>query len=156
MRVAISLPFVLATAFVLALVVGERTGARPFAAPPFRNSAEAAAAGDAAAMLRMMRLGDNPTWLHHVRPDLISSQIVTVTTPEAALWSRQMNLIRVLDREGALGGDRQRHELACLARDLQLAAVADYLAPGVACVPDQAMQRVVQRSAGPNAGGGDE
>jgi hypothetical protein len=152
----LTLPLLLATAWTLVVVGGERAGRRPFAAPPFRNSAEAAAAGDAASTLRMLRLGDNPTWVHQVRPELISSAIVRVTTLEAALWSREINMVRALDREGAIVDREQRRELACLARDLDMPAVAEHLAPNAACVPDEAMKRVRQRSAAPEAGGGDE
>ncbi|MGH9348731.1 MAG: hypothetical protein ACRD26_15845, partial [Vicinamibacterales bacterium] len=112
----------------------------------FRNSAEAAAAGDAAAMLLFLRRGDNPTRVHPVRPDLISSAIVRATTLEAAMWSRRISMIRALDREGAIIGDDERRELACLARDLDLPDVAEYLAPAQACVRGQAVERVVARS----------
>jgi hypothetical protein len=149
-------PLLVATAWVLIIAGGERAGHRPFAAPRYRNSAEAAAAGDAATMLRMLRLGDNATWVHQVRPDLISSAIVRVSTLEAALWSRHPEMVRALDREGAIVGSEQRHELACLARDLDMPEVADHLAPGAACVPDEAVKRVVRRSTGREGGGGDE
>lgn len=142
----IALPMVAATAWAIVIAAGERTGRAPFASTPFRNSAEAAAAGDAAGMLRFLRFGDNPTRVHAVRPDLISSAIVRVTTLEAAMWSRRVNMIRTLDREGAIIGNDQRHELACLALDLDLDDVADYLEPGASCVPDEAMKRVVARS----------
>ena len=152
----VTLPLVATAAWVLAVVVGERTGHRPFASPPFRNSAEAAAAGDAATMLRMLRQGDNPTWVHQVRPDLISGAIVRVTTLEAALWSRQIDMVRALDRAGAILDGEQRRELACLARDLDQPEVAEYLAPAAACVDNQAMKRVLRRSAGPDAEEGDD
>lgn len=142
----IALPPVAVTAWALVIAVGERTGSAPFAAPPFRNSAEAAAAGDAAAALRFIRLGDNPTRVHAVRPEIISSAILRVTTLEAALWSRRINMIRALDREGAIVGDDERQTLACLALDLDQPDVAEYLAPGTTCVRNAAMERVVARS----------
>ena len=149
--VLVALPPLLATAWALTIATGERSGRRPFGAAAFRNSAEAAAAGDAATMLRLIRLGDNPTWVHQVHPDLISSRIVRVTTLEAAMWARTIHIIRALDREGAIVGDDQRRELACLAHDLDLADVAEYLAPAAACVEGEAMKRVVARSAPPEA-----
>lgn len=151
LSVLAALPPVIALGGALTIVVGERTGRAPFAAPPFRNSAEAAAAGDAAAMLRLVRSGENPTWVRQVRPDLISSAITQVTTLEAALWSRRINMIRALDRAGAIVGDDQRRSLACLARDLDQPDVADYLAPGAPCVRDQEVKRVVARSLAPES-----
>jgi hypothetical protein len=147
--VIMALPPMLASSWALAIATRERTGSAPVTATAFRNSAEAAAAGDAATMLRLLRLGDNPTWVHQVHPDLISSRIVRVTTLEAALWARTIHIIRALDREGAIVGDDQRRELACLARDLDLTDVADYLAPGARCVAGEAMNRVLARSASP-------
>jgi hypothetical protein len=148
LALAISLPVVAATAWMLVIMAGERAGAAPFSAPPWRNSAEAAAAGDAATMLLLIRQGDDPTRVHHVPPGLISSAIARVTTLEAAIWSRSISMIRVLDREGAIVGADQRHDLACLAVDLDAPETADYLVPAAqrTCVPGRAADRVAQRS----------
>ncbi len=148
----LAVPCIVATAWMLVVAVGERIGRAPFAAPRFRNSAEAAAAGDAASMLRLIRLGDNPTRIHHVRPDLISSGIVLATTLEAAIWSRRIEMIRLLEKEGAIIGADQRRELACLAFDIDLPEVVSHLSPGVSCVRGAAVERIGARSRPEGAG----
>jgi hypothetical protein len=141
-----AVPIVLVTAGMLWVAAGERRGRNDLGAPPFRNSAEAAAAGDAPTALRFLRMGDNPSRMHPIRGDIISSKIRNATTLEAALWSRHIEMIRVLDREGAIVDADQRRELACLALDLELPEVADYLAPERACVPGAALERIIARS----------
>lgn len=151
LAVMLMVPPAAATTWGLAVAAAERSGARVFGTAPFRNSAEAAAAGDAATMLLLLRLGENPTWVHQVRPELISAAMVRVTTLEAALWSKNISMIRALDRAGAIVGDDQRHELACLARDLDLPETAEYLARGATCAAGDAIKRVEARSARPES-----
>jgi hypothetical protein len=55
-------------------------------------------------------------------------------------------MIRVLDREGAIVGADERRQLACLAQDLDLPDVANYLAPNQACVRGAALERIIARS----------
>lgn len=140
------LPLVASTLWMTAVAVGELAGRAPFAAPAYRNSAEAAAAGDAAAMLRMMRMGDDPTRIRPVRPEFISSQIELTTTLEAAMWSRRPEMIPLLDDTGAIVDDDQRRELACLAFDLGLPDVVEYLGTDAPCVKGAAIARIVARS----------
>jgi hypothetical protein len=140
-------PLVVAAAWSVILVAGERMGRAPFAAPAPRNSAEAAAAGDAGLMFRFLHQGDNPHWIRTVRPDLKSSSVVQVTTAEAALWSLNVDIVRALDRVGAVGDRERRRQLACLARDVELVEIADYLMPTADCVPGEAIGRVRARSA---------
>jgi hypothetical protein len=148
---------ILAVGIWLAIIAGgERAGRRPFAGEPLRNSAEAAAAADPAAMLRFIRAGDDPTRIHAVRPGLISSQILKATTVEAAMWSRRVEMIRLLDRERAIVGDAQRRELACLAADLDMPDVVAYLAPDVQCERGVAVREIVRRSTPEAAPGNDE
>jgi hypothetical protein len=141
-----ALPVAVVAAATLWIAAGEWRGRNALAAPPFRNSAEAAAAGDAPAALRFLRMGDNPSLIHPIRGDIISADVRSATTLEAALWSRHIEMIRVLDREGAIVDADQRRELACLALDLDLPDVAEYLAPGQVCVKGDALRRVVARS----------
>ena len=91
-------------------------------------------------------MGDNPSRIHPIRGDIISPKIRHATTLEAALWSRHIEMIRVLDREGAIVDAEQRRELACLAVDLELPEVANYLAPERACVPGAVLERIIARS----------
>jgi hypothetical protein len=143
---ALVVPLVAATLWIGWIAAGEAAGVRPFSAPPLRNSAEAAAAGDAAAMLRFLRMGDNPTRIYPIDPSLISSTVQYATTLEAALWSRRVDPIRLLDRQGAIVGVDARRELACLAADLDLPDVVAYLAPHHLCVPGAALSRIQART----------
>jgi hypothetical protein len=141
-------PPLLATALLLA-VAGAELARRPLfidAAP--RNSAEAAALRDPAAMLQFLRRGDNPSRPYPVRPHIISSSVVRATTLEAALWARSVEMIHLLDRIGAIVDQDQRRQMACLAADLQLPEVQAYLWAADACKPGEALRRVVARSDG--------
>jgi hypothetical protein len=144
--VVTALPVVALVAAMVGVAVGEWRGRSPLGLPPFRNSAEAAAAGDAPTALRYLRMGDNPTRMYPLRSDVISSRIVSATTLEAALWSRHIEMIRVLDREGAIVDADERRQLACLAQDLDLPDIANYLAPDQTCVRGAALERIIARS----------
>jgi hypothetical protein len=144
--VPVTLPAVFVTASMVAVVAHQVRMSSPVSTLIYRNSAEAAAAGDPARVLRFLRMGDDPTRIRAVRPELISGQVLRVTTLEAAMWSRQVDMIRVLDREGAIVDPDQRRELACLASDLDLPDVKSYLAPEEPCVPGAIMKRIIARS----------
>ena len=119
-------PTLLGTALIAWLVVGESSGWTPFAEDdPPRNSAEAAAVGDAASVLRFIRLGDGPLDVQPVRAHLLP--VPYVTTLQAAVWSRRLDLIQILDAEGAIASADTRSELACLALDLGAPDIALYL-----------------------------
>ena len=152
--VALCAPLCVAAAGLIWVAAGERAGATPFAGLVARNSAEAAALGRAGDLLRFLRRGEDPHHVYAVRPDVISSAILQATTVEAAMWSRQLELVQLLDREGVLGDGDERHELACLANDLRVDDVVEYLAPaGIGdCEPGHALERVVARTS--EAGGG--
>jgi hypothetical protein len=141
-----ALPMTAVVAVMVWVAVSERQGRNPLGTPPFRNSAEAAAAGDAATTLRFLRMGDNPTWMYPIRNGVISSQVSSATTLEAAIWSRHIEMIRLLDREGAIIDQDQRRQLACLALDLDLPDVASYLDPNQRCVRGAALERIIARS----------
>jgi hypothetical protein len=149
----LAVPLLTATATVLSVAADERLGGSPLSDGGPRNSAEAAALGNAVAMLRFMRFGENPALEYPVRPHIISAEVVRATTLEAAMWARRVEMIRLLDREGAIIGSDQRHELACLAADLRLPDIVEYLAGGRHdyCMPGAAMARVAARSR-PGAG----
>jgi hypothetical protein len=151
---ALLLPMCLATAAVGWVAAGERAGAQPFAGIVPLNSAEAAGLAHAGDVLRLLRLGEDPHAVHAVRPEVISSAILRATTVEAAMWSRQVEMIKLLEREGVIDGNEERDALACLAADLEIDDVVEHLAPeGVSgCEPGQALARVAARTSG--AGGG--
>jgi hypothetical protein len=150
----LALPLVAATSWVAWVAGAETLGRRSFAPPPFRNSAEAAAAGDAASMLRLIRMGDDPGRVHPICCELISSQVQYATTLEAALWSRRIDSVRLLDREGAIVDPGQRRDLACLAADLEIEEAVVYLGSEPSCVKGAALERVLARTR--EAGGADE
>lgn len=134
-RIACTAPPVAATAALLAFVLTEAASGRtPLAYERPLNIAEAAAMGRTADVLRFARAGADAATIHDVRPEIISSSITRVTAAEAAVWSRRVQVIRALDRERGLGPEEERRRIACLAVDLMVAEIVDYLAPdGVAC-----------------------
>jgi hypothetical protein len=146
-RIALLAPLCAATATVMLVALAERAGASPFAGIVPRNSAEAAGWGRAGDMLRYLRHGEDPRQIQAVRPEIISSAVPRATTLEASLWSRQLELVQLLDRAVAFD-DAERAELACLAADLEIDDVVEYLAPGGVghCEPGKALERVIARS----------
>ena len=145
---ALLAPIAVATVGVLAVAAGERAGASPFAGLVPRNSAEAAGLGRAAELLRFLEAGEDPHAVYPVRPEILSSAIRRATTVEAAMWSRQVEMIKLLEREGAVGGGEERSALACLAADLRVDDVVEHLAPeGLhGCEPGQALALVTART----------
>ena len=152
MALALLAPIGVATLGVLTVAAGEQAGATPFAGLVPRNSAEAAGLGRAAELLRFLQEGQDPRAVYPVRPEILSSAILRATTVEAAMWSRQVEMIKLLEREGAIDSE-ERTALACLAADLQIDEVVEHLAPdGLSgCEPGQALARVTARTS--SAGG---
>jgi hypothetical protein len=114
------------------------------------NIAEAAADGHAPEVVRRLRFGEDPTRVYPLRDHYISAAVMQATVPEAAMWSRSVELIRLLDREGAIVGEPERRELTCLAADLRMPDVVMYLSAGehVACTPGLALRRLIARTTG--------
>lgn len=145
---ALVLPIVIVTAGAVWVTAGERLGLTPLAGLSSLNGAEAAALGRAGEVFRLLRAGEDPHQVQAVRPEVISSSVRGATVLEAAVWSRQLEMIQMLEREGALtAADRQ--PLACLATDLEVEDVAEYLAADGAapCEEDDALERVMARTA---------
>jgi len=145
--VALLVPLCAALAWLVLVTGGERLGAAPFAGLAPRNSAEAAGLARAADVVRFLRMGEDPRHAYAVRPEVISSAVLRVTTLEAAMWSRQVELVKLIDGQNAIDRD-ERAALACLAVDLGVDDVAEYLAPDGTrhCEPGQALERVIARS----------
>jgi hypothetical protein len=145
---ALCAPAWLVIAGVLSVAIGERVGATPFAGRAPGNGAEAAALGRAADVHRFLRAGDDPRRVYSVDPDIISAAVRQATVLEAAIWSRQVALIRLLDAEGAITSGAERESLACLAADLAVADIVEYLAPeGTGyCEPGHAYDQVLART----------
>jgi hypothetical protein len=145
---ALLIPLAAAILWIAWVVAAERAGATAFSGLVPHNSAEAAGLGRAGELLRFLRHGEDPHRVHPVRPEILSSAILRATTLEAAMWSRQLELIQLLDREGTMTDPAERAALACLAADLQLDDVAEYLGArsNGGCEPGQALERVVART----------
>ena len=145
---ALALPLTIGTVVTAFIAAAEQTGAAPFARIVPRNSAEAAGMGYAADVIRLLESGEDPTRIQPVRPQVISSSVLHATTAEAAVWSRQLELVQVLDARGAIT-PAERPALACLAADLRIEDVVEYLAPGgvQGCVPGKAVEAMQARSA---------
>ena len=143
----IAAPLVLATLAVLAFAGLEVQGRTPLSYPPPRNVAEAAGMGHGPEVLRFLRSGQDATVILDVRPHIISSSVTRVSALEAAVWSRRAQLMRLLDREGAIPAGVRAH-LACLAADLGTAEVVDYLAAteSARCEPGGTARRIAARS----------
>lgn len=144
---ALLVPLCGATAGILLVALGEHAGAAPFAGLTPQNSAEAAGMGRAGDVVRFLRDGDDPRRIYSVRPEIISSAVRRATTLEALMWSRQLELVQLVDRLAAFD-DAERAALACLAADLEIDDVVEYLSPDGAghCAPGQALERVFARS----------
>ena len=144
---ALILPIAIVTTAAAWVTVGERAGGAPFGGHRPANIAEAAAVGSAGDVVRLLRAGEDPRKLYSVEPEIISSAILRVTGLEAAMWSRQVELIELLDREGAIP-PANRPALACLAADLELDDIVEYLArhEALRCEAGKAMEQVLART----------
>lgn len=144
-----ALPPVLATAAVLGFAISELAGHTPFSGGPLLNAAEAAGAGSGAELLRLLRAGQDPHAILPIRPDVISSSVRQASTIEAAVWSRTIQIVDLLDREGALAMAAERHQMLCLARDLRADEIVAYLArtDQAPCEDGQALAAVQARTA---------
>ena len=144
----LSVPMLLVFGAVCVLAIGERAGRTPFGGMRARNAAEAAGLGHSGELLRFLRLGDAPDAVYAVDPEIISSSVRWATPLESAIWSRRVEMIELLDREGFLREENVRGELACLAADVRVEDIVEYLAPGGAswCIPEAAAEAVLART----------
>lgn len=145
--VAAAVPVCLATLGVIVFVAFELFGRTLSSDGPTRNLAEAAALGSVSEVVRFLQAGEDPNRLVDVRPYAISSAIHRVTGLEAAVWHRSAQLMQLLDRTGAIGDGETRRRLACLAIDLRVQEIVEYLAPKGAdwCVPGQMVAEIEAR-----------
>lgn len=144
---AAAAPLCVVTIYLVAVSLAEAGGGSLLAARAPANLAEAAASGRADLVVRLLRQGQRADAVYDVHPDVISSAVRRATALEAAIWSRQLELVELLEREGAIP-QTERRALACLAGDLGVDDVAEYLGPvDPACVPDEAFNAVVARTA---------
>jgi hypothetical protein len=141
-------PMAIGVLVLIGFVIAEQSGSAIFTYGPPRNLAEAAAIADAAEVMRLLRAGEDPTAVMAVRPEVISSSIKRVTALEASIWGREVELVRMLDREGAIQGDQRRRDLACLSEALKADAITKYLAPDGTngCEAVDAVRRIEARA----------
>jgi hypothetical protein len=141
---AIAAAPVAALLLLAGFAASETLGHTPFAGDRAANIAEAAGLGRGAEVLRFLHEGADPAVVMAVNPDIISSSVTRVTALEAAVWSRRVQMIRMLDRRQLIPGAVRAH-LACLARDIRAADIAEYLGNSdpSACEPD-ATQRAIE------------
>jgi hypothetical protein len=83
-----------------------------------------------------------------VRPDIISSEVTRATALEAAIWSRRVQVVRLFEREGALGDPATRQHVACLSAYLRADEILEDLAPDglTDCDPEQTFALIRARS----------
>jgi hypothetical protein len=145
---ALVLPPILAIGCVAVISMAERSGTTLFIAEPPANLAEAAATGRADDVVRRLDEGEDRWRVYDLRPDVISSAVLRATPTEAAMWSRQLLMVQLLDRAGAIRDAEERRGLACLAADLDLEDIVEYLMPSDAagCVPQAARDAVLART----------
>ena len=145
--VVLALPIVLATLLLGWIPIAERVDPDTDDRRPV-NIAEAAGDGNAAEVVRRLRLGEDPHRVYPVRPHIIQPPVTMTTAVEAAVWAKRVELMDLLDREGVILGGRTREELVCLAGDIGAADVAAYLAKGQmpVCEPEAALDRIAARS----------
>jgi hypothetical protein len=141
-------PFLAATALVWVYSVSELAGRTLFVYNAPRNIAEAAGRGSSSEVLRFLKLGQDPRVVMPVGPEVISSSITRVTALEAAIWSRRIRLMRVLQREGHFADPAVRAYLICLAVDIKAQEIQQFLSPNSSdpCQPNATVRAIAARS----------
>jgi hypothetical protein len=112
----------LAALILLAAVVGYR----PLWAIRNTTLAEAARAGDTATVFRMLTAGSDPNLSEPVALEGRSEPAV-LTPLEAAVESRQVEVVQLLMKMGALASESDRQRLACLAIAVDAPEVGAYM-----------------------------
>lgn len=145
---AVAAPIVVVTVGILVFSARDWTGHTPLSYGPPANIAEAAGMADGAEVLRRLEIGEDPNRVQTIRREVISSVITRVTALEAAVWSRHVEVVALLDRRGAIVGAESRRHLACIATDTGATDIAAYLFPsGVPdCEKGRDSQVVLDRS----------
>jgi hypothetical protein len=143
MRVGLALLPVSALLVLVTIAVAESSGVALVGAVPTENLAEAAATGEAATVVRLVGAGQNPRGVIAARPGVTG--LALVTPVEAAVLAGDAGMVQLLDRLGAIVGD-DRLKVACLARDLDEAPIAEFLVPsGLSCEPGAAVAALRSR-----------
>lgn len=118
-------PAVLIT-FALLLLLTAAVGYRPLWAERSVGLVEAARAGDTVTVFRMLNAGADPNARGPVAFEGRAGP-ATLTPLEAAVESRQVEVMQVLVKMGARASESDRQRLVCLARTVDAPEVAAYL-----------------------------
>jgi hypothetical protein len=146
LMLAAALPAVIATLAVVGLATIETGGYTPMSLQP-ANLAEAVGLGNAAETLRLLAYGESPYRVEPVRRELITSMEMRLTPLEAAIYSKKLELVRLLDSRGVIVDSGTRAALACLAVDIEAKDLAEYLSRGLdlKCEPGAALLTIARR-----------
>jgi hypothetical protein len=148
-RIVAAAPPLAALVATIGFIVAEAAGVPVLGPGRVRNVAEAAGLGSASEVVRLLDGGAEAATVLPIRPDVISASVQRASALEAAVWSRRVELVELLDQRGAIPPS-ERPRLACLATDLGVADVAEYLASGAApvCTPNAVMEAIQARTSG--------
>jgi hypothetical protein len=143
---ALALPPIVAVVATFGFIAAESRGAAVLSYGPVRNIAEAAGLGSAAEVTRLLTKAQDPAQVMPIRSEIISSSVRHASALEAAIWSRRVELVKLLIVRARISAD-ERNRLACLARDLSASDIAEFLDPGVdaTCVSGLVMQSIQAR-----------
>ena len=149
---AFALPPLLAFLCLASVALVEGAGGLLFAVPSPANIAEASALGRADLVYRYLRDGSDPLRIYPVDAHVISTAVRHVTPVEAAVWSRQVQMMQLYEAVGALRDPRTRRHVACLASDLDAQEIVEHLSGAEpACAAEQAIGAIMARDdAGPS------
>jgi hypothetical protein len=143
-----ALPPLLGTLLLAYVACAEAAGGAPLSDGVALNLAEAAGMARVSEVVRLIEDGHDPSRIEPVRAFILSSTLTQITALEAAVATRRVELVALLDRQGAIHSEDTRAHLACLAVDLEIDDIVEYLAPrGNACRPGAALEAIAQRSA---------
>ncbi|MBI4886438.1 MAG: hypothetical protein HY824_05060 [Acidobacteria bacterium] len=127
--VVLAAPVVAGLALLAAIVVSERASLGWLAQPdPRFNLAEAAGIGRAAPVVERIRRGADPNGVYSVRRGLIRTDEDLMLTPlEAAVMSGELEIVRLLEANGAQRDGRLTARLVELAAARRADDVVEYL-----------------------------
>ena len=139
--IAVAVPSVAGTLAMMLFIGLEAVGATPLAVYP-QNIAEAAAMGNGAETLRRLLDGEDPNRIQDVSPEIISGALTRLTALEAAVLSKRVQLVQLLDSRGVIVNADTRLTLSCIAHAAEARDIVDYLTPG-ADIPCEHPQAVI-------------
>ena len=145
---AVAAPVAAATMLLAAVALAEAGGWSLLSIGAPRNVAEAAGMANASELLRRIGQGEDPGRVHDVRPEIISSSFTRVSALEAAVGTRRVELVRLLNKRGLIDSVT-RARLACLAADIHVKDIVEELAPaGASCIDGAALESLAARTRG--------